>query len=77
MPGKEWEWEDIWYVEKVADVTDDEGWQYAVDFKGPFHKQQGLIDVIRRRKWIRVCKQKAPEGDNNTHNKTGVSPNKK
>lgn len=59
LPGKEWEWEDIWYVEKSAEFTDENGWQYAVDFNGNFHGHKGIFDAVRRRKWIRVCRQKA------------------
>ncbi len=58
LPGKDWEWEDIWYVEKQREFTDDNGWQYAVDFGSNFHGTKALFDVVRRRKWIRVCRVK-------------------
>jgi len=57
--GKEWEWEDIWHVEKIPEFTDANGWQYAVDFNSNFHGHKNLLDVVRRRKWVRVCRQKA------------------
>lgn len=60
LPAKDWEWEDIWHVDKHPEFTDDEGWSYAVDFSSPFHKHQGLFDVVRKRKWVRVCKKKLP-----------------
>ena len=58
LPGKEWEWSDIWHVEKLPEFTDDDGWQYAVDFTSPFHKNLGLFDMVRKRKWIRVYRKK-------------------
>lgn len=58
LPGKNWEWQDIWYVEKLPEFTDEQGWQYAVDFNANFHAQKGLFDVVRRRKWVRVCREK-------------------
>lgn len=36
LPGLDWEWEDIWHVEK-DETMDEEGWQYAQTFKGPFN----------------------------------------
>jgi len=56
--GREWEWEDIWHVEKIPEFTDSNGWQYAVDFNSNFHGHKNLLDVVRRRKWVRVCRQK-------------------
>ena len=38
LPGKDWEWEDIWHVDKHPEFTDDEGWIYSVDFGSPGHK---------------------------------------
>ena len=50
LPGKDWEWEDIWHVDKHPEFTDDEGWIYSVDFGSPGHKYQGIFDVVRKRK---------------------------
>ncbi|CDW73311.1 tectonin beta-propeller repeat-containing protein 1 [Stylonychia lemnae] len=58
LPSKDWEWEDIWHVDKHPEFTDDDGWSYGVDFSSPFHKHQGMFDVVRKRKWVRVCKKK-------------------
>ncbi|TNV82072.1 hypothetical protein FGO68_gene11220 [Halteria grandinella] len=58
LPNGNWEWADIWHVEKLPEFTDEQGWQYAVDFNGNFHAQKGLFDVVRRRKWLRVCREK-------------------
>lgn len=55
LPSKDWEWETIWYVDKHPEFNDDDGWSYANDFGGNFHKAQGTFDVVRRRKWIRIC----------------------
>ncbi len=60
LPGKDWEWEDIWHVDKHPEFTDDDGWIYSVDFTAPGHKYQGIFDVVRKRKWVRVCKKKTP-----------------
>lgn len=38
LDSKEWQWEDIWHVDKHPEFTDDEGWSYGVDFSSPFHK---------------------------------------
>ena len=58
LPGKDWEWEDIWHVEKTPDQTDPDGWQYALDFNYNFHGTKGIFDSVRRKKWVRVCRQK-------------------
>jgi hypothetical protein len=55
--GREWEWEDIWHVDK-SEFTDPDGWQYALDFNSQFHSHKGLFDAVRRRKWVRACRQK-------------------
>ena len=63
MPDKYWEWVDIWHIEKNDEFTDDNGWQYAVDFKSNYHKSSGLLDVVRKRKWVRICKKKVVIND--------------
>ena len=56
LPGRDWEWEDIWHVEKLPEFTDQEGWQYGIDFNSNFHGTKGIFDAVRRRKWVRVCR---------------------
>jgi hypothetical protein len=80
IPGIDWEWEDIWYVDKHLEFQDDDGWSYGVDFASPFHKHQGLFDVVRKRKWVRVCKMKillTPESSSSTRLLTPVRGIKK
>ena len=55
LPGKTWVWKTIWFVEKHPDQTDDDGWTYATDFRSKFKKNKGMGDLVRRRKWVRVC----------------------
>ena len=57
-PSSEWEWETIWFIDKDSDFTDEQGWQYSSDFTYPFRKSMGLLDVVRRRKWVRICHTK-------------------
>jgi hypothetical protein len=71
LPVKDWQWETIWYVDKHQEFTDSEGWTYATDFHGTYKKNQGAFDVVRRRKWIRVCAQKTSE-DNSTNKQASI-----
>jgi len=32
LPSSQWQWFGQWQVDTRPDVTDKEGWQYAVDF---------------------------------------------
>ncbi len=58
LPSNQWEWEDIWHVEKLPEFTDNEGWSYSIDFNSPFHSAKGMLDAVRRRKWVRVARLK-------------------
>lgn len=57
LPGKEWGWDTIWYIDKHNEFTDESGWTYAIDFTSNFHKRQNTFDVVRRRKWVRMCEK--------------------
>lgn len=50
-----WQWEVNWCIEKDQQFQDKRGWCYAYDFNGPFKKQRGLLDFVRRRKWVRIA----------------------
>lgn len=54
-PGYEWTGE--WRVMINLDETDEEGFQYSSDFLTSFHREKKLLDVIRRRRWTRLCEQ--------------------
>lgn len=58
LPSSQWEWEDIWHVERLPEFTDADGWQYSIDFNSTFHAAKGMLDAVRRRKWIRVAREK-------------------
>lgn len=58
LPSSAWEWEDIWHVERTPEFTDADGWSYAIDFNSAFHAAKGLLDAVRRRKWVRVARLK-------------------
>ena len=55
LPGENWKWTGDWRVDRDLELTDSEGWMYAVDFTKPFHKKNSTFDMVRRRKWIRSC----------------------
>jgi hypothetical protein len=58
LPSSAWEWEDIWHIERTPEFTDADGWSYAIDFNSGFHASKGLLDAVRRRKWVRVARLK-------------------
>ena len=51
----DWKWETGWEIAKDPNFNDKNGWCYANDFNGPFKKTRGLLDFVRRRKWVRVA----------------------
>ena len=51
----DWKWETGWEIQKDANFNDKNGWCYANDFNSPFKKTRGLLDFVRRRKWVRVA----------------------
>jgi hypothetical protein len=55
LPGPEWAWRTTWLPDVNSDQTDEEGWMYAIDFNSPWSAKSGAFDVVRRRKWARVC----------------------
>ena len=50
-----WYWQTEWAVEIDCNFHDKKGWSYANDFNGPFKRERGLLDFVRRRKWIRFA----------------------
>lgn len=55
LPSLSCKWLDDWTID-YNDHTDNQGWQYAVDFPRVYHKTRGLNDYVRRRRWKRACK---------------------
>lgn len=54
-PEGGWKWQSNWIVEIDESFHDKKGWSYAYDFNGPYKKTKGLLDFVRRRKWVRVA----------------------
>lgn len=59
----DWKWESGWQIEKDSQFQDRKGWSYANDFHGPFKKSRGLLDFVRRRKWVRFASRKIKPGE--------------
>ena len=55
-----WNWQSNWLVESDTRFQDKDGWSYAYDFSGPWKKSKGMMDFVRRRKWVRIAKPNAP-----------------
>eukprot|EP00729_Bicosta_minor_P005227 gene5227-9379_t len=53
LPSDRWEWDGEWDVVK-GDHTDDEGWQYALDFPRAYNPVPRFSDAVRRRQWKRT-----------------------
>ena len=51
----DWQWDTEWEIQKDPNFNDKNGWSFAHDFNGPFKKARGLLDLVRRRKWVRVA----------------------
>ncbi|PAA82220.1 hypothetical protein BOX15_Mlig031753g1, partial [Macrostomum lignano] len=49
-----WVWETDWAVRISAEDTDEHGWQYAKELKGPYSKTKRWNTGLRRRKWSRT-----------------------
>eukprot|EP00753_Platysulcus_tardus_P001590 PLAT11403.1.p1 GENE.PLAT11403.1~~PLAT11403.1.p1 ORF type:complete len:1762 (+),score=844.46 PLAT11403.1:770-5287(+) len=51
-----WSWEGDWTVD-INHHTDDEGWEYALDWPHAFSPSKRITDHVRRRRWVRrrVC----------------------
>ncbi|XP_077979887.1 tectonin beta-propeller repeat-containing protein 1-like [Glandiceps talaboti] len=57
LPSPHWQWINDWTVDYTLEGgTDQEGWQYANDFPGWYHKDKKWKDYVRRRRWVRKCK---------------------
>ena len=55
LPGgkREFKWENEWKIEKNSN-SDENGWEYAKNFKSEFDRKRGKQNV-RRRKWVRYA----------------------
>jgi hypothetical protein len=53
-------WNGPWEVHKDTG-TDSEGWTYAVDFPGRFHKDKTVTSMVRRRRWYRQAERRRTE----------------
>jgi hypothetical protein len=42
--------------------TDEEGFSYGSDFAGAWRKGKKMLDVVRRRRWVRLCVRE-PQGN--------------
>lgn len=57
LPSSQWQWADEqWSVETKPNITDKDGWQYAVDFPRSYHRERSWHDYVRRRCWKRRSK---------------------
>lgn len=54
LPSSEWKWCQKEWDSLCDSTTDEDGWQYAIDFSVEFHSQKRISDLVRRRKWL-VC----------------------
>jgi hypothetical protein len=64
LPNVEWAWQTNWKTNKLAGVTDGDGWEYASKFssfqkKERVPKAEKLWSRARRRVWIRVMRRDA------------------
>jgi hypothetical protein len=63
LPNNEWIWATEWTVSKMANITDDEGWEYASRMsrfgaKGRVPKPaEAAFSTVRRRLWTRVMRR--------------------
>ena len=61
-PEGAWQWQTNWIVEIDPQFNDKHGWAFANDFRGPYKKSRGFVDLVRRRKWVRVaCAAQPPQ----------------
>lgn len=64
LPNKHFKWTSEWIISREAagidhDGTyDKDGWQYALDWSKKFNGTPALSDLIRRRRWVRLCESK-------------------
>jgi len=60
LPSAQWRWHGGWEV-TITPQTDQEGWEYAIEFTKPFHSKGQVFDYVRRRRWTRKCVQDMTE----------------
>ncbi|XP_031562764.1 tectonin beta-propeller repeat-containing protein 1-like [Actinia tenebrosa] len=56
LPSSQWQWMGNWQIDTRPGTTDNQGWQYAVDFPRHYHAEKNWNDYVRRRRWRRRCK---------------------
>ena len=68
----DWKWETDWEIQKDTNFNDKKGWSYSNDFNGPFKRSRGLLDFVRRRKWVRIASRQAgPESAKHLNSASG------
>lgn len=74
LPGEKYKWINEWEVLIDAELSDNEGWQYIVDFSNNFkyHNKRGLEFFCRRRGWSRkkIMRAEAIENEKQKQNTT-------
>ena len=56
--GLRWEWIEEWKL-IIDETTDMNGYNYSTSFTSKnFTNKKGMLDVVRKRKWVRKCKTK-------------------
>eukprot|EP01051_Picozoa_sp_SAG22_P006641 SAG22_NODE_441_length_10481_cov_3.790695_2_plen_103_part_00 len=66
LPDPSWEWVAAWAVEVVAlsgsdaELTDDDGWQYAFSWSSKYSAALGSKHFVRRRLWTRTRRRRNP-----------------
>jgi len=61
LPDNTWEWVDDWEVHH-REGTDEEGWEYAIDFPASYSAAPGAMSTVRRRLWRRVRTKNVQRG---------------
>ena len=73
----DWKWQTEWVVEVDPNFHDNKGWTYAKDFQGPFSRERGMLDFVRRRKWIRFAQREQDQSDITSAHHRSMSESKK
>jgi len=54
LPSTHWKWLSEWCVDVQPGMTDNEGWEYALDFRGPYSPIDSGSTFVRRRRKVRL-----------------------
>lgn len=54
LPSTHWKWLSEWSVDVRPGITDNEGWEYALDFRGPYSPIDSGSTFVRRRRKVRL-----------------------